>query len=207
MFAGCTGKPSPDPAYGAFSCSPSTPSGGICNATCLYGTSRGDAPPFGTCTDGAWNISGGTCSSFPVVPPMFATSSFNSTWFLASSCNANLTYALETAMLADLEALLVEANNTGLLSVAQSSCTTESVRASVCWVSIHTLCTFPIRWQLLHILLQQMHWPGYVLCQTSSSIAVCRIRTVHARSGCFNATWCSQWVCTLCFAANHRCTP
>jgi hypothetical protein len=132
MLASYTGNPSPDPARAAFSCAQSTPGGGVCNAMCIYGKRQGKAPHVATCTDGVWNVSGGMCAFAPFALPMFATLSIGWTWFMTGSCNANVTYALETAMRADLQTLLVKMGHNGTLSVALSSCTTDLVRVVVC---------------------------------------------------------------------------
>jgi hypothetical protein len=123
MLAGCSGNPSPNPPLGVFSCPATTLSGNVCNATCLYGSSAGLAPPTATCTDGTWNITGGTCVQ-PYAPPSFVTSSLSWTWFLASSCSADITDALVPATLVDLDGLLMMQKRTGVVSIAQASCAT-----------------------------------------------------------------------------------
>lgn len=124
--AGCSGHPMFNPALGVFSCALFTPSGGNCNATCLYGTVPGPAAPVATCTDGVWTVTDGVCANAPVVPN-FVTSSSNWTWFLTSSCSTDVTDALLHALLADLQALLVKTNSTGVMSVAQASCSVDVV--------------------------------------------------------------------------------
>ncbi|WIA07906.1 hypothetical protein OEZ85_007385 [Tetradesmus obliquus] len=124
----CSGTPSTAsmPADAAFQCS-SLASGAKCSASCnAKFTAAASTSWVSTCSAGSWGTPApgtgnskldclASCNGKPSPDPALGV----------FSCSTDLADAMVQAMLVDLQALLVEIDSKGILSVAQSSCTTD----------------------------------------------------------------------------------